>query len=42
MLRFLDEKTNVWEDLTLMMTVPTWPFLKAFFKIVMKRKSFSK
>jgi lycopene beta-cyclase len=42
MLRFLDEKTSVWEDLTLMRTVPTWTFMKAFFKIVFKRKSFSK
>jgi lycopene beta-cyclase len=42
MLRFLDEKTSVWEDLTLMRTVPTWTFMKAFFKIAFKRKSFSK
>jgi lycopene beta-cyclase len=37
MLRFLDEKTTTWEDLRLMTTVPTWPFMKAFFKIVFNR-----
>ena len=42
MLRFLDEKTSIWEDLTLMWTVPTWTFMKAFFKIAFKGKSFSK
>jgi lycopene beta-cyclase len=42
MLRFLDEKTSIWEDLILMTTVPTWPFMKAFFKIAFERKSFSK
>ncbi len=41
MLRFLDEKTSVWEDLTLMSTVPIWTFMKAFLKIALKRKSFS-
>jgi lycopene beta-cyclase len=41
MLRFLDEKTSVWEDLRMMTTVPTWPFMKAFFKIVFKRSTFS-
>jgi len=40
MLRFLDEKTNTWEDLRLMTTVPTWPFMKAFFKIVFTRSTF--
>lgn len=40
MLRFLDEKTSVWEDLRLMTTVPTWPFMKAFFKIVFNRTTF--
>ena len=42
MLRFLDEKTSVWEDLRLMTTVPTWPFMKAFFKIVFTQSTFSK
>jgi lycopene beta-cyclase len=41
MLRFLDEKTSVWEDLRMMTTVPTWPFMKAFFKIVFNRSTFS-
>lgn len=41
MLRFLDEKTSAWEDLRLMTTVPTWPFMKAFFKIVFTRSTFS-
>lgn len=41
MLRFLDEKTTTWEDLRLMTTVPTWPFMKAFFKIVFQRPTFS-
>lgn len=41
MLRFLDEKTSVSEDLRLMTTVPTWPFMKAFFKIVFNRSTFS-
>ncbi|MEY4955706.1 MAG: Lycopene beta-cyclase, partial [Bacteroidota bacterium] len=42
MLRFLDEQTNIWEDLRLMTSVPTWPFMKAFFKIVFKRPTFYK
>ncbi|MEY4986463.1 MAG: Lycopene beta-cyclase [Bacteroidota bacterium] len=41
MLRFLDEKTSVWEDLRMMATVPTLPFMKAFFKIVFNRSTFS-
>jgi lycopene beta-cyclase len=42
MLRFLDEQTSVWEDLRLMTSVPTWPFMKAFFKIVFQRPTFYK
>ena len=41
MLRFLDEKTSTWEDLRLMTTVPILPFMKAFFKIVLNRSTFS-
>ena len=40
MLRFLDEQTSIWEDLRLMTSVPTWPFMKAFFKIVFKKPTF--
>jgi lycopene beta-cyclase len=42
MLRFLDEQTSVWEDLRLMTSVPTWPFMKALFKIVFQRPTFYK
>ncbi|MEK6548381.1 MAG: lycopene cyclase family protein [Bacteroidota bacterium] len=41
MLRFLEEKTSTWEDLRLMTTVPILPFMKAFFKIVLNRSTFS-
>jgi lycopene beta-cyclase len=33
MLRFLDEKTSLREDLSLMLTVPTYPFLSAAIKL---------
>jgi lycopene beta-cyclase len=32
-LRFLEEQTTIWEDLKLMTTVPTLPFMQAAFKI---------
>ena len=36
MLRFLDEKTSLREDLSLMLTVPTYPFLSAAIKLFFK------
>jgi len=36
MLRFLEEKTSLWEDLSLMLTVPTFPFLSAAIKLFFK------
>ncbi len=36
MLRFLDEKTSLREDLSLMLTVPTYPFLSAAVKLFFK------
>ena len=36
MLRFLEEKTSLWEDLSLMLTVPTFPFLLAAIKLFFK------
>jgi lycopene beta-cyclase len=36
MLRFLDEKTSLREDLSLMLTVPTYPFLSAAIKLFLK------
>jgi lycopene beta-cyclase len=39
-LRFLEEQTSIWEDLTLMTSVPTIPFMRAAFKIATKRRPF--
>ena len=36
MLRFLEEKTSLREDLSLMLTVPTYPFLSAAIKLFLK------
>ena len=38
MLRFLDEKTNFWEDLSLMASVPTLPFIKAVYHLISSSK----
>jgi lycopene beta-cyclase len=40
MLRFLDEKTSLREDLSLMLTVPTYPFLSAAIKLFFKGNKF--
>jgi lycopene beta-cyclase len=41
-LRFLEEQTTVWEDLKLMTSVPTIPFMQAAFKIALERLPFPK
>jgi lycopene beta-cyclase len=41
-LRFLEEQTSIWEDLSLMTSVPTIPFIRAAFKIATKRLPFPK
>lgn len=38
MLRFLDEKTNFWEDLSLMASVPPLPFIKAVYHLISSSK----
>jgi hypothetical protein len=37
MLRFLSEKSTWQEDLSLMTTVPTWPFLRAAISLAWRR-----
>jgi lycopene beta-cyclase len=41
-LRFLEEETTIWEDLKLMTTVPTLPFMQAAFKIGLADLPFTK
>jgi lycopene beta-cyclase len=41
-LRFLEEQTTIWEDLKLMTTVPTLPFMQAAFKIGLADLPFTK
>ena len=41
-LRFLEEQTSIWEDLSLMTSVPTIPFMRAAFKIATKQLPFPK
>jgi lycopene beta-cyclase len=41
-LRFLEEQTTIWEDLRLMTSVPTIPFMQAAFKIATKQLPFPK
>lgn len=41
-LRFLEEQTTIWEDLLLMTSVPTIPFMQAAFKIATKQLPFPK
>ncbi|MHA8064548.1 lycopene cyclase family protein [Aquirufa aurantiipilula] len=38
MLRFLDEKTSFWEDLSLMTTVPSLPFIRAVYHLINRSK----
>ncbi|MHA8088455.1 lycopene cyclase family protein [Aquirufa sp. Wall-65K1] len=38
MLRFLDEKTSFWEDISLMATVPTLPFIRAVYHLISHSK----
>ncbi|RXK47667.1 lycopene cyclase family protein [Aquirufa rosea] len=37
MLRFLDEKTSIWEDLILMTTVPRMPFIRAVYHLFLRK-----
>jgi len=41
-LRFLEEQTTIWEDLKLMTSVPTLPFMQAAFKIALADLPFPK
>jgi lycopene beta-cyclase len=41
-LRFLEEQTSIWEDLSLMTSVPTIPFMQAAFKIGLADLPFTK
>jgi lycopene beta-cyclase len=41
-LRFLEEQTTIWEDLKLMTSVPTLPFMQAAFKIALDSLPFPK
>jgi len=36
--RFLDERASLWEDLSLMASVPSWPFLRALFRLAVLRR----
>ncbi|MFL0163035.1 lycopene cyclase family protein [Aquirufa salirivi] len=38
MLRFLDEKTSFWEDLSLMASVPILPFIRAVYHLIISSK----
>ena len=41
-LRFLEEQTTMWEDLKLMTSVPTLPFMQAAIKIALADLPFPK
>jgi len=37
-LRFLEEKSNLWQELKIFSTLPAWPFLKAIYRTQFQKR----